>query len=115
MWKKAVFVGLGGLGFGLLVSQVILHKYVTSPRESRARVLVADVATMRAIFSQYTLDHHKRPPSLDELVSAGYIKKIPPDPMAGRIDSWVLEWSDDPKTPGIIGIHSGIYRWGCQK
>ena len=106
MSKKAVFIGLGLLGIGLLVST--LPTYVTSPRESRARVLAADVATMRAIFSQYTLDHQKRPQSLDELVNAGYIKKIPPDPMTGRTDTWVLEWSDDPKTPGIMGIRSGV-------
>jgi hypothetical protein len=27
--------------------------------------------------------------------------------MTSRNDTWVLERSDDPKTPGIIGIHSG--------
>ena len=106
MWKKAVLVGLGFLGLGLLASKIIFPSYVTSSRESRARVLAADVATMRAIFSQYTLDHQKRPQSLDEAVKTGYIKKIPPDPMSGRTDTWVLERSDDPKTPGIIGIHS---------
>lgn len=45
MRKKAVLVGLGLLGLGLLASAVIFFRYVTSPRESRARVLAADVAT----------------------------------------------------------------------
>ena len=79
-----------------------------SPHESRARVLAADMVTMRAIFGQYTLDHQKHPQSLDELVTAGYIKKIPPDPTSGRTDTWVLERSDDPKTPGIVGVHSAV-------
>jgi general secretion pathway protein G len=73
------------------------------------------VVTMRSIFSQYTLDHEKRPQSLDELVSAGYIKKIPPDPMSGRTDTWVLEWSDDPKTPGMVGIRSAVESKNCCK
>jgi len=74
----------------------------------RVRVLATDVATMPAIVGQYTLDIGKRPQSLDELVNAGYIKKIPTDPLSGRTDTWVLEWSDDPKTPGIVGIHSAV-------
>ena len=108
MWKKAILVGLGLLGLVLLVSEVIFPSYVDSPREMRVRVLATDVATMPAIVGQYTLDIGKRPQSLDELVNAGYIKKIPTDPLSGRTDTWVLEWSDDPKTPGIVGIHSAV-------
>ena len=108
MWKKTTLVGLGVLGLGLLASEVIFPRYVTSPRESRARVLAADMATIRAIVNQYTLDLGKRPQSLEEVVRAGYIKKIPADPLSGRTDTWVLEWSDDPKMPGIVGIHSAI-------
>ena len=108
MRNKAVLVGLGLVGLGLLISALIFPRYVTSPRESRARVLAADVVTMRAIFSQYTLDQHKRPQSIDELVRAGYIKRIPVDPMSGRTGTWVLEWSHDPRTPGIVGIHSAL-------
>jgi general secretion pathway protein G len=61
---------------------------------------------MRSIIGQYTLDHHRRPQSLDDLVTSGYLKEVAPDPMSGRKDTWVLEWSDDPKSPGIIGTHS---------
>lgn len=62
---------------------------------------------MRQLLNQYTLDHHRHPQSLDDLVTAGYLRKIPVDPMTRRSNTWVLEWSDDPKTPGIIGIHGG--------
>ena len=108
MWKEAILVGLGLLGLGLIASEVIFPRYVTSPREARARVLAANVTTIRAVVRQYTLDIGKRPHSLDELVRAGYIKKIPPDPLSGRTDTWVLEWSDDPKSPGIVGINSAV-------
>jgi general secretion pathway protein G len=61
---------------------------------------------MRQILDQYTLDHHKHPRSLDDLVAGGYLKQVPSDPMTGRRETWVVEWSDDPKMPGITGIRS---------
>jgi len=106
--KKAILVGLGPLGLVLLVSEVILPSYVDHPREMRVRVLAADVATMRMIVGQYTLDIGKRPQSLDELVNLGFINKTPTDPLSGRTDTWVMEWSDDLKTRGIVGIHSAV-------
>jgi general secretion pathway protein G len=61
---------------------------------------------MRQILDQYSLDNHKHPQSLDDLLTAGYLKQMAVDPMTGRNDTWVLEWSDDPMTPGITGIRS---------
>jgi general secretion pathway protein G len=66
-----------------------------------------DLHVMRAIINQYTLDLQKRPKSLDDLVEAGYIKQTPTDPITRRNDTWDLEWSNDPKMPGIINIRSG--------
>lgn len=94
-------------GFVLLAAAIFLPCYVTSPRETRTRILQQDLFSMRQILDQYTLDHHRRPQSLDDLVAAGYFRQMPVDPMSGRSDTWVLEWSEDPRTPGIIGIHSG--------
>jgi general secretion pathway protein G len=108
MWKKAILIGLGLVGLGLLASEVSFQICVIGPREARLRVLATNMATMRFAVSQYTSDIGKRPQSLDELVKAGYIRKIPADPMSGRTDTWVLVWSDDPKTPGIVGIHSAV-------
>jgi general secretion pathway protein G len=62
---------------------------------------------MRAILNQYTLDLRKRPQSLNDLVETGCLRQIPADPMTKRNDTWVLEWSDDPKMPGIVNIRSG--------
>jgi general secretion pathway protein G len=94
-------------GFVLLAAAIFLPCYVTRPRESRERVLQQDLFTMRQILDQYTLDNHRHPQSLGDLVTAGYLRQIPVDPMTGRSDTWVLEWSDDSKMPGIVGIHGG--------
>lgn len=62
--------------------------------------------TLRHLVDEYTVDQHKRPQSLPEMVAAGYLKEVPADPLTGRNDSWVVEWSKDPKTPGIVNVRS---------
>ncbi|HZS99259.1 MAG TPA: hypothetical protein VFA40_20915 [Terriglobales bacterium] len=107
MWKKGTLIALALFGLAWLAAKVFVPNYVTSPRENRERTLRQDLFTMNQILNQYTLENHKNPQSLDDLVAGGYLKKIPTDPSSGRSDTWVLEWSDDPKSPGIIGIHGG--------
>jgi len=110
MWKKILLTALPLVGLAWLGVEMFVPSYVTSPRESRERVLRQDLFTMNSILSQYTLDNHKRPQSLDDLVAAGYLKQVPTDPMTERNDTWILEWSDDPIAPGIIRIRSGSDR-----
>ena len=107
MWKKAALVIVALVGLAWLAARIFAPGCVISTRETRERILQQDLFIVRQIISQYTLDNHKRPQSLDDLVGARYLKQMPTDPTTGRNDTWVLEWSDDPETPGIIGIHSG--------
>lgn len=81
--------------------------YVTSPRQAREWTLQQNLDVMRALINQYTVDKQKRPQSLNDLGEAGYIRRTPLDPMTKRNDTWVLEWSNDPKMPGIVNIRSG--------
>jgi general secretion pathway protein G len=92
---------LGGLVW-LSVSDRSAHS-VSGAREV---VLRTNLRVMRDVLNQHNVDLHRRPQSLQELVAAGYLRKIPTDPMTGRNDSWTLEWSNDPKAPGIKKIHS---------
>src|SRR6185437_2919282 len=75
-------------------------------------VLHDDLFTLRSLIQQYTLDKQKAPQSLDDLVSAGYIKQIPKDPFTDSADSWVTDQEDvllsvDQQQPGIVDVHSG--------
>jgi general secretion pathway protein G len=106
MWKKATFITLALLGLAALAAEMFAPRYVTSPREARERALQQDLFTMGQILDQYTLDHHKYPRSLDDLVAGGYLKQVPSDLMTGRRDTWIVEWSDDPEMPGIKGVRS---------
>jgi len=88
---------------GLLVCTQLCR----SPRQAREWALEQSLHVTRAVIGQYTLDLQKRPQSLNDLVKAGYIKQTPTDPITRRNDTWDLEWSNDPKMPGIVNIRSG--------
>jgi general secretion pathway protein G len=68
--------------------------------------------TFRTVIDEYGYDKQKAPQSLQDLVSEGYIKRIPEDPMTGSANSWSVVREDiknakDPKEPGIIRVRSG--------
>ncbi|MGO8796382.1 MAG: type II secretion system protein [Candidatus Sulfotelmatobacter sp.] len=94
---------------GILLS-IALPIYNQSLVRSREAVLRNDLFTLRSLISQYTLDKQKAPQSLDDLVSAGYIKIIPKDPMTNEAN-WEPHQEDtlmsvDQQDPGIDDVHS---------
>ena len=60
----------------------------------RESVLRQNLFTLRTLISQYTLDKQKAPQSLEDLVSAGYMKQIPNDPITGKPD-WTVDQAQD--------------------
>src|SRR3984885_22548 len=96
----------------ILVS-VALPAYQQSIWRARESVLKQNLFALRSVISQYTLDKQKAPQSLEDLVSAGYFKQIPNDPMTGRSDTWTVEEESDTimtvdqQEPGIYDVHSG--------
>jgi general secretion pathway protein G len=67
--------------------------------------------TMRRAIESYANDRGKRPQTLNELVSAGYLREIPKDPLTQSDKTWSIEMekeSSAPNTPpGIIEVRSG--------
>lgn len=93
----------------LAVSVPIYQRTVLHARET---VLKDDLFQMRQLIDQYTLDKQQAPQSLDDLVSAGYLRALPLDPMTNATTTWqpVTEnslMSADQQEPGIIDVHSG--------
>ena len=90
---------------------VILMNLPGGDSLGRARELVLrqDLYDMRAMLKEYTTDQHKRPRSLQELVASRYLMNVPVDPLTGRDDTWVLDRSADPESPGVVNIHSGSH------
>ena len=73
-------------------------------------MLRSNLETLRSVISQYTLDKQKAPQSLDDLVTAGYLRQIPLDPMTHQ-PNWEVVQEDvmiavDQQDPGITDVHS---------
>ncbi|HZT74840.1 MAG TPA: type II secretion system protein [Terriglobales bacterium] len=93
----------------LAISLPIYQRTVTHARET---VLKDDLFQMRQLIDQYTLDKQQAPQSLDDLVSAGYLRALPVDPMTHSSSTWQPVMDDslmsaDQQEPGIVDVHSG--------
>ena len=97
----------------ILVS-VAVPAYNQSIVRARESVLRQNLFTLRSVISQYTLDKQKAPQALEDLVSGGYLKQIPTDPMTTRNDTWTADQDtdvimslDQQGEGGIVDVHSG--------
>jgi general secretion pathway protein G len=85
-------------------------RFERSVVRAREAVLKEDLQTMRGAIQQYTLDKAAAPQSLDDLVSAGYLREVPVDPMTRNrdwhTDSEDLLLSADQIGTGITDVHS---------
>jgi general secretion pathway protein G len=94
----------------LILVSIAVPIYNRSILRAKEAVLRQDLFTMRQVISQYTLDKQKAPQSLDDLISAGYMKILPSDPFTGT-PNWAVDQEDslmavDQEEPGIVDVHS---------
>src|SRR4029079_5550830 len=94
-----------------------LVQYKNSVVWSREAVLRTDLFRMRDAIDQYYADKGKYPSALDSLVSDGYMRKVPEDPMTKSSDTWVTVPAEpDPNNPsaepGIYDVKSGAQGTG---
>ena len=100
-----------------VLAVVAIPSYVGAVRQAREAVLKEDLHVMRAAIDSYTADKQKAPQSLDDLVTDGYLRKIPVDPMTRTTETWQTTTSDslrsvDQTDPGIDDVHSGSTEQG---
>jgi general secretion pathway protein G len=94
----------------LILVAIAIPAYNQSILRARESVLRQDLFQLRSLISQYTLDKQKAPQSLDDLVTAGYLKQLPKDPMTNQAN-WEPVQEDytlsvDQQDPGIDDVHS---------
>ena len=91
----------------IILAAVALPQYHKTIMHARETVLRDDLYRMRSLIDQYAADKGKLPQSLDDLVSAGYMREIPTDPITDQKD-WATEMGTDPYTEdqGMIDVHS---------
>ena len=93
----------------VILAAVALPQYQKAVLHAREAVLRDDLFQMRKLIDQYAADKGKLPGSLEDLVSAGYMREIPEDPITGGRD-WNVIVGDDPNAleggQGIIDVRS---------
>ncbi len=91
-----------------------MGRYEQSVLRSKEAALKQDLFVMRNAIEQYTLDKQAAPQSLDDLVSAGYLREVPVDPMTRQKD-WRVDYENVVLSPeqagtGISDVHSSSDR-----
>jgi general secretion pathway protein G len=95
-----------------ILAGIGVANYRNSVTSSKEAVLKTDLFRMRDAIDQYYADKGKYPASLDSLVSDGYLRKIPEDPITRSADTWqTVPAEPDPANPsaepGIFDVKSG--------
>jgi general secretion pathway protein G len=95
-----------------------IPSFVGAIKQAREAVLKEDLHVMRTAIDSYTADKQKAPQALQDLITDGYLKSIPEDPMTHSTDTWVTDTSDtlssvDQTDPGIDNVHSGSQEQGA--
>ena len=95
---------------GVLMA-LALPMYNTAITRSKEARLRNNLVVINKVIQQYTLDQHKAPQQLDDLVTAGYLSTIPDD-ITGSNTTWKPVQEDpekavNPDETGIVSVHSG--------
>src|SRR4029077_6449087 len=103
MVVAAILVVLAGIG---------LVNYRNGRTRASEAVLATDLFNMRDAIDQYYAEKGQYPGALDELVSAGFLRKIPDDPFTKSASTWQTIPSEPDSNipnaaPGIYNVLSG--------
>ncbi len=93
----------------LAIALPIYQKSIVRAKES---VLRNNLFTLRTMIDEYTIDKQKAPDSLQALVSDGYLRQVPQDPITNSDQTWHIVMEDTPvggstSSPGIFDVKSG--------
>src|SRR5262249_23533032 len=74
-----------------ILAAVAIPRVITHLRKAKEVVLMQDLSAMRRSIDFYTQDKEKPPANLQELVSTGYLREIPKDPICPD-----CQWNEIP-------------------
>ena len=95
-----------------LLAAMAVVQYRNSVQSGKEAALKTNLFRMRDAIDQYYADKGKYPSSLDSLVSDGYMRKVPDDPITQSSTTWTTVPAEpDPGNPsteaGIYDVKSG--------
>jgi general secretion pathway protein G len=95
----------------ILVS-IAVPLYQKALIRSKESVLKNNLFTLRVVIDEYTYDKQKAPQTLQDLVTEGYLREVPIDPITGSNTTWRVIMEDvmasvNQTEPGIFDVRSG--------
>jgi general secretion pathway protein G len=99
----------------VLLASVGMVQYRNSVTRAEEAALKENLFRLRDALDQFYADKNKWPADLAELVSEGYIRELPTDPMTKSKDTWQtkaaeVNASNPASAGGIEDVHSGSER-----
>ena len=91
---------------GLLLSMAA-PRYFGSLERAKEATLQENLKTVRDVIDKFYSDKGRYPETLDELVTAKYIKAIPVDPITDSSSTWIMVPPKNPSDRGVMDIKSG--------
>ena len=96
----------------VILASIGMATYTNSVHRAREAVLREDLFRMRDAIDQFYADKNQYPQSLQDLVSEGYLREVPKDPMTDSADTWnAIPAEHDVSNPaaaaGIFDVKSG--------
>jgi general secretion pathway protein G len=96
----------------VVLAGVGMATYTTSVRRAKEAVLKEDLFRIRDALDQYYADKGNYPTDLTALVTDGYMRRVPSDPITDSTDTWETVMSEpDPANPsaipGVENVKSG--------
>jgi len=93
-----------------ILMAIAIPQYQKSIRRTKETLLHSHLQTLRTVIDEYTFDKKKAPQTLQDLVTEGYLRAVPIDPIMGN-DNWRTINEDsltavDQTEPGIFDIRS---------
>jgi len=90
-----------------LLLALALPRYFNHLESSKETILRQDLAVMRDAIDKFHGDKGRYPESLDELVSARYLRAVPADPITEQRNTWQAVAPSEGETGGLYDIKSG--------
>jgi general secretion pathway protein G len=103
-----------------ILATIAMPAMKDAPRRANEAVLKTNLRSLRDVIDQHYGDKGRYPTSLESLVEAGYLRRVPIDPITKSTETWQLIYEEiDPDSPpaetdesedgqpGIVDVHSG--------
>ena len=98
-----------------ILAAISIPMYKAVVLNAKETVLKDNLRDLRRVIDQYTADKKKAPQALQDLVDAGYFRRLPVDPITNSDSSWetvadTAVSSPDQTDSGIVDVRSGSSR-----